>query len=398
MKSTVIIMSKKSKVFAALISAVFLLITGSGLVLNAVAYHRQAKTNTRIGQMNASLSSLSEQVKELQVELANQEESDEFYEGDDVAQENDVRIAEEYVIRSTEHISDAYLSGDTSGLSAKDKETLSMASQVLDSIIQDGMSDYEKEKAVYEWMTTQLQSDSGLLPVIPDTEADCDNPYGVLKYHNAVCVGYATTFRLFMQMMEIPCMVVHNSEFYHSWDLVQLDGEWYHTDIYSDVGSASYQHFNIPDEMMMSMQNWNTEFFPAAEGYQYCYAYQISVPEEDIYHVPAMIREALDNREPLLTIRFDESIYENDRVSLLLMMVDQIRDRLDSNSSYDNMYMDYNIMSLHDECMLVISYSWYGEEDPYEPGETVSEEDVEKAENAVEEAFGDIPYENQYDW
>ncbi len=116
----------------------------------------------------------------------------------DIAQENDVLIANEYEIKSTEQISDAYKTGNAQGLSDKDRATLDVASAVLDKVINDGMSDYEKEVGVY--------------------------PYGVLKYHNAVCVGYATTFRLFMQMMDSECMVVHNSERYHSWNLVKLDG------------------------------------------------------------------------------------------------------------------------------------------------------------------------------
>ena len=58
---------------------------------------------------------------------------------EDVAQENDVTIGGEYVIKETTQISDAYKSGNTSNLSDKDKETLGMAKSVLDEIITDGM-------------------------------------------------------------------------------------------------------------------------------------------------------------------------------------------------------------------------------------------------------------------
>jgi hypothetical protein len=160
--------------------------------------------------------------------------------------EDYVTIAEYYEIRPTTNISDAYKSGDTSGLSDKEKETLDMAKEALEDMgIKDSMSDYEKEKAVYDWMTSSLQQDRGALTVIPTTQEDCDNPYGVLKYHDAVCVGYATTFRMFMQMMGIECMVEHNTECYHSWDVVKLDGDWYITDIYSDAGNGNYAHFNM---------------------------------------------------------------------------------------------------------------------------------------------------------
>ena len=137
--------------------------------------------------------------------------------------ENDVIIMDEYEIKATTQISDAYKSEESAdaiaALSDRDKETLDMAAKVIDEVIEDGMSDYEKEKAIYDWMTTKLGSDRGVLTVVPSSGEDSDNPYGVLKYGNAVCVGYATTFRLFMQMLDIECMVVHNSEAYHSWDL-----------------------------------------------------------------------------------------------------------------------------------------------------------------------------------
>ena len=71
---------------------------------------------------------------------------------EDVAQENDVHIGGDYIIKATTQISDAYKSGDSSKLSDADKETLDMAKSVLDEIITDGMSDYEKELAVYKWM------------------------------------------------------------------------------------------------------------------------------------------------------------------------------------------------------------------------------------------------------
>ena len=166
---------------------------------------------------------------------------------EDVNRENDVTIMGEYTVESTEKISDAYKKGSDAGLGDKDKETLKMASDVLKEIITDDMSDYDKEKAVYDWLVKNIGQDKGLLTVIPSSGKDSDNPYGVLKYHDAVCVGYATTFRLFMQMMDIDCMVVHNTEMYHTWNLVKLDGKWYHTDVYS----VSYTHLTLPTNSLV---------------------------------------------------------------------------------------------------------------------------------------------------
>ena len=66
-------------------------------------------------------------------------------------QEDDVAIMDEYWIRSTLPISDAYKSGDDSRLDSRQKETLDLAVKTLEEIFPDGMeglSDYEKELAV----------------------------------------------------------------------------------------------------------------------------------------------------------------------------------------------------------------------------------------------------------
>ncbi len=375
-----------------------------GAVANWSAYREMIRRNaslkalrdqmstlqTDVSGMQGSLSGLQEHagavqsdVSELREEFRARQDAEE-----DAGQEDDVVIAGSYTIRSTTPISDAYLSGDRSALDDRQKETLDMAAAVLDKIIKDGMTDYEKEKAVYDWMTHNLTNDGGLLTVIPQTQEDCDNPYGVLKYHNAICVGYATTFRLFMQMLEIPCKVCHNTERYHSWDLVQLDGGWYHTDIYSDAGSGNYSHFNMTDLMWGREQSWNRSFFPAADAYDYCYACMGAVDETDIYHVPAALRAALEERAGLCALRFDSSLTEVDAQIVQNMLYD-IDNRLNNSSAFD-MYMDWNWVPVDQGFVLAINLNWSDNgEDPVDPVE-IPDEAYEKMGEAVEDAFGDV--------
>ena len=268
-----------------------------------------------------------------------------------------------------------------------------MAAGILEEIITPEMDAYEKEKAVYVWMTTHLAQDEGLLPVIPRTQADCDNPYGVLKYHNAVCVGYATTFRLFMQMLDIPCMVVHNSECYHSWDLVQLGGGWYHTDIYSDAGSASFKHFNLTDSMQSSNQSWNTDFFPPASQTEYCYAYRSSVEETDLYSIPAHLRQTIEDRSGLMALRFAEMNETGARIAE--MMLNDIQNRIEYSILSNEMYLYWSWMPLDQGWLLSVNLNWYDQGEEPEP-EELPDEVCEKIQEAVENAFGDMP--EGYDW
>ena len=320
--------------------------------------------------------------------------------GDSDTSEDDVVIAGEYTIRSTAAISDAYLSGDSSALSAKDRETLTMASDILDEIITDGMTDYEKELAVYEWMVTNLAHDSGALIIIPETGEDSDNPYGVLKYHNAVCVGYATTFRLFMQMLEIPCKVVHNDDLFHSWDLVQLDGHWYHVDVYADVGETGHAALNLPDEVRMQQQSWDTDYFPAADSLEYNYCWQNRRTVDDVYSIPAAVRQAMDEGVDGFALAFPDGISDSDA-----MLAQQMLYALDN--ALMNNYTEGMPTAIREQnwttdddgnyCVL-ISFS-YNVEDPYYP-EPADPEAVEKAEEALQDAFGDlfdVPMEYEYD-
>ena len=301
--------------------------------------------------------------------------------------EDDVAIMGEYWIRSTLPISDAYKSGDDSKLDSKEKETLEMASAVLDEIITEDMTDYEKELAVYEWMTKSLQYDTGVLQVIPNTQADCDNPYGVLKYHNAVCVGYATTFRLFMQMLDIPCMVVHNTDLYHSWDLVQLDGEWYHVDIYSDQGSGNYANFNMNDEMCSQGHEWDQDFFPAAEGTKYNYAIQNAQPVEDIYDVPGLVKSALDEENGAIFLSFDP--IDEAHAQLVETMMNGVQSSASESEDYMDLWMNWRW--LHDtgnRYVLAVYVDGFENDDS---GYDISDEDREKIDEAIAEAFGSSP-------
>ena len=302
--------------------------------------------------------------------------------------EDYVKIADNYELKPTTNISDAYKSGDTSKLTDKEKETLDMAKKAIkDMKITDSMSDFEKEKAVYDWMTKKLQQDSGALTVIPSTQEDCDNPYGVLKYHNAVCVGYATTFRMFMQMMGIECKVEHNTEKFHSWDVVKIDGDWYITDIYSDAGNGNYANFNVTDAMYGQSQSWDRDYFPAANSLKYNMAYQNKKTVDSIYDLPKALRAAMDKKLGGVMVAFKEDITEEKA---------QVANAI--ASSIDNFLMSGNYKDMP---YSLGTYNWIQDPDGKGylfnvtmPGyntdntsQNISEKEQKKIDKAVQKAF-----------
>ena len=306
----------------------------------------------------------------------------------DTGEEDDVTIFDEYVIRSTKHISDAYLNGTEDTLNDRDKETLSMAKDVLDKIIKDDMSDYEKEEAVYLWLTKSMKSDTSMLTVIHESNADVDNPYGVLKNHNAVCVGYATTMRLLLQMMGIECKVIHSSDLVHSWNLVKLDDEWYHVDCYSDADGTLYRNFNLNDEQAEENHDWNNEFFPAATGTKYSYASQHAVEIKNIYAIPKWVKGLLKEKAPIGACTFKEKITP-DTENVAAVMVDTLEESLGSMEQYsEKCYFEHQWSKNTDgDFVLTFNIINYNEDKPQ-----VDDDVMAKIEQAITASFSDAQF------
>lgn len=249
-------------------------------------------------------------------------------------QEDGFKVGEQYEIRSTTHISDAYKSGDNSQLSEEDKKTLDMASEVIKEIIKDNMTDYEKELAVYDWLRENIGHGSGGTVTIPGSNDRAFTPFNVLSSRQAVCVGYATTFRLFMNMLGMDCHIVHND--YHSWDLVQIDDGWYHVDVYSDASGCPYQNFNMTDLVCKTSHEWDESALPDAVDTKYSYAVQNSKEIKDIFAIPKKMKKIMDKKESASVFFRFKKPFKQDELGIADFLVNQINAAMMSTPGYDN--------------------------------------------------------------
>lgn len=324
-----------------------------------------------------------------------QRKIEEAKEGDPT--EDNIMIGGSYMIRSTKHISDAYLSGDTSSLDKKDMETLDMAKEILDQIITDGMSDYDKELAVFRWMNENIGGDADVTVLVRD-DVSTDNPHGVLMSRNAVCVGYATTFRLFMQMLDIPCMVVHDVNLIHTWDLVQIGEHWYHVDLYSASGLNQPEQFlNFDDQMKEQMAyGWDTSLYPAADSLEKCYVYEHAETAKDIYAIPGKVYDAINDSKGFVALKISGDEMES---ALAEYLCSSLESRLMGSVEYQFVSLTHSVTARDGEIFVYIrveDYSNYSDDvDP-----DFDEEKYVKIEDAISSAFGeltDLAYDDYYD-
>ena len=311
-------------------------------------------------------------------------------ENEEVDVENGVTIGGSYVIHSTKTLSDAYLAGDTSALSDRDRETVRMADEVLSSVVSSGMSDYEKEQAVFKWISDNISNDGDVTVLVRDN-VTTDNPHDVLATRRAVCVGYATTFRLFMQMLDIPCMVIHDTDHIHAWDLVQIDGGWYHADPYRAAGSRDpLQFLNRNDLMQRDIDfSWDTARFPKADSLEYCYAHQHAENIKEAYEIPSRIKDAVDSGTPFVSLLIKKGEDTEQLVGSTLYIVDE---RVIPSAEYDYISLTHSVTADGDYLFIYIKIE-DSRTDSTDSGELiVTDEQLKKINEAVRDSFGSLSY------
>ena len=107
-------------------------------------------------------------------------------------------------------------------------------------------SDYDKAKAVYEYLIDNYNYDWSLSNI---------NEYELFKSGKGVCSAFSLAYKDILQELNIPCEVVISKEMAHQWNIIQLDGEWYNVDVawgdmYSTNSSDRYSCFVKSDFFM----------------------------------------------------------------------------------------------------------------------------------------------------
>lgn len=136
--------------------------------------------------------------------------------------------------------------------------------EILEEIITPEMDPHEITKAVHDYIVANTAYDQAQRE---------HSAYAALVKGRAVCQGYALLLYKMLNEAGVEARIISGvaGGENHAWNLVQLDGNWYHLDatwndpIPDEPGRVLYDYYNRTDEQMRETHTWEEGEYPEAD-------------------------------------------------------------------------------------------------------------------------------------
>jgi len=131
----------------------------------------------------------------------------------------------------------------------------------IKEIVKPGMTDIEIALVVHDYMVNHISYDydNYLAGTIP---ADSYSAYGALVLNKAVCNGYGLAYlHLMKNVFGIPSLYIVSEEMNHGWNMVMINGAYYHVDVTWDdptpnqLGYAGHSYFLVSDKKITELNH-----------------------------------------------------------------------------------------------------------------------------------------------
>ncbi len=151
-------------------------------------------------------------------------------------------------------------SGSSSGGSSD--SAYAAAEKVMNSLWRD--SDVETARAIFKWVHSNISYQT-----VSDYMSYEEAAYRGFTKRNGDCYVYFSCAKMLLDCAGIPNMMVERFPVYsngHYWNLVQLDGEWYHCDATVFRDHAAMYFMCTDDEIDDSHHSFNGALYPERAG------------------------------------------------------------------------------------------------------------------------------------
>ncbi len=138
-------------------------------------------------------------------------------------------------------------------------ELLTEADRILNSVVTDEMTDYEKESAIYSYVVDNVAYGY----INGDQENSAYSARGALIHKKCVCMGFSNALCLLLNKAGIDCISI-NDNADHAWNIVKLDDGYYHADASrASMNHAIDRYLNMTDEVAKQDREWDAASYPA---------------------------------------------------------------------------------------------------------------------------------------
>lgn len=184
------------------------------------------------------------------------------------------------------------------------------ADSIINSIITTGMSEYDKEKAIHDYLVNTVRYTQNLVGDKPYTM------YGALVDRSAVCQGYAEAFDYLCELAGIDAMIATGMAYQggsgvrHAWNIVRIDGAYYHVDATWDDPTTQngsdvlqYFYFNLTDADIAKDHVLDGRTYPTCNSTAANYYYRQGMVVNSQAELNTYIRNGLLSRNTEIEVR-----------------------------------------------------------------------------------------------
>ena len=135
--------------------------------------------------------------------------------------------------------------------------------KILNENVNNNMPPKEKIRAIHDYIIDHTEYDKLKYENKNDDTYKSNTAYGVLIEGYGTCNGYADAMEIFLDKMNIINYKISNEE--HIWNLVYLDGKWYHLDLtwddpISDININRDTYFLISTKTLEKINDGTNTF------------------------------------------------------------------------------------------------------------------------------------------
>lgn len=150
---------------------------------------------------------------------------------------------------------------------AYNDEEINKINKIVNSVIEEKITNNtppkEKIKIIHDYIIDNTEYDKLKYENKEDTTYKSNTAYGVLVEGFGTCNGYADAIAIFLDKLNIINYKISNDE--HIWNLVYLDGIWYHLDLtwddpISDMNINRDTYFLITTEVLEKLNDGTHNF------------------------------------------------------------------------------------------------------------------------------------------